>query len=102
MSKIAELIEFLKDDPNDNFIRYALALEYTKIEEYENAKSIFDILVKEAPHYLPTYYQYGNLLAEIGQPGLAEEIYKKGIEIADSQLKIKTKQELQQALFLLD
>jgi len=102
MSKIAELIGFLKDDPNDNFIRYALALEYTKIEEFEKAKNIFDKLILEAPNYLPTYYQYGNLLVEIGQSNLAEEIYKKGIEIADSQLKIKTKQELEQALFLLD
>jgi tetratricopeptide (TPR) repeat protein len=102
MSKIEQLLEFLKENPDDTFYHYALALEYLKVKELTLAISIFEKLIMENPNYLATYYQYGNLLADIGQNELAEEIFKKGITIASIQNNHKTRQELEQAMFLLE
>ncbi len=102
MSKIEQLHELLKENQKDTFLRYALALEHVKLKEFELAKNIFQEIIIEDPNYLATYYQYGNLLAETGDNSLAEVIFKKGIDIATEQNKLKTRQELEQALFLLD
>jgi Flp pilus assembly protein TadD len=102
MSKIEQLKELLKENPNDTFLNYALALEQVKLHNYNEAVIIFQLLVKNEPKYLATYLQLGNLLSELGQNKQAEDIYLKGIEIAISQNKQKAKQELEKALFLLD
>jgi len=36
-SRIEQLQEFLKEDSNDSFLKYALALEYVRVEENEIA-----------------------------------------------------------------
>lgn len=102
MNKIAQLQALLKDDPQDTFLRYALALEHVKLNELAQAVNIFDSLVETEPQYLATYLQYGNLLAQMGQIEKAEGVFRKGIEIAKIQSKFKAQQELEQALFLLD
>ena len=102
MTNIEHLNELLKENKKDTFLLYALALEHVKINDFLKAKNIFQQLIIEDPNYLATYFQYGNLLAQIGDLKLAEVIFKKGIDIATTQNKIKTRQELEQALFLLD
>lgn len=102
MSKIKQLQELLKENPKDAFLRYALALEHVKQKELSLAKNIFEELIQEEPDYLATYFQFGNLLAETGDYALAEQTFKKGIEVATQQNKLKTRQELEQAMFLLD
>jgi tetratricopeptide (TPR) repeat protein len=102
MSKIKQLQELLKENPDDTFLNYALALEHVKLNNNEIAAHIFDILIINESQYLATYLQYGNLLAQIGQNIKAENIYKRGIEVATLQNNLKAKQELEQALFLLD
>lgn len=102
MSKIEQLSEFLKENPDDAFINYALALEYIKINHKEKAIELFKFLVSKEPNYLATYLHYGNLLAEIGETTQAASIYEKGIVVAGSQNNMKAKGELEQALFILD
>jgi len=102
MSKIEQLREFLKENPGDSFLRFALALEFIKIENFDDALKLFKLLVEEDPQYLATYLHYGNLLSATGNSSLAEKIYTIGIDIANAQNKIKARQELEQALFLLD
>jgi tetratricopeptide (TPR) repeat protein len=102
MSKIDQLQELLKTNENDTFLLYALSLEFIKLKEISKSIQIFQYLIENVPNYLATYYQYGSLLNEIGDTRNAEIIYKKGIEIAEAQNNIKTKQELESALFLLD
>jgi tetratricopeptide (TPR) repeat protein len=102
MSKINQLQNLLRETPDDSFLNYALALEYTKINSFEEATIIFENLLLNDPDYLATYLHYGNLLAQLGQNEKAAGIYQKGIVIAEKQNKIKTRQEIEQALFLLD
>jgi tetratricopeptide (TPR) repeat protein len=102
VNKIDQLHEFLRENPKDAFLRYALALEYTRDKEFNLAIPIFEELIQNNPQYLATYYQFGQLLAALGQNVKAELILKNGIEIAKLQNNLKTCQELEQALFLLD
>jgi len=102
MSRIEQLQEFMKESPNDSFLIYALALEYVKINKFSEAIKLFEGLVENDIQYLATYLQYGNLLAETDDIAKAEEIYNKGIEIARLQNNSKTRQEIEQALYLLD
>ncbi|MCC6253267.1 MAG: tetratricopeptide repeat protein [Bacteroidia bacterium] len=98
MNKINQLNEWLKENPDDSFLIYALALEYIKNNQIQEAKKQFDELTQKHPKYLATYLQFGNLLAEMGNKEKAEDIYRKGLEIAIEQNNSKTYKEINQAL----
>jgi thioredoxin-like negative regulator of GroEL len=54
MDRIEKLLGFLAQQPNDNFLRHALALEYIKIGKDEEAKALFTEIVTETPNYVGT------------------------------------------------
>lgn len=98
-SKIGQLLEFLKEDPEDSFTLYALALEYEKYDD-KKAKEQYDLLLKEHSDYLATYYQAGKWYEKLDK-GISKEIYKRGMMVAHKQAKTKTYNELQNALNIL-
>jgi Tfp pilus assembly protein PilF len=100
-SRIEQLQEFLKEDSNDSFLRYALALEYVRVEKNDTARDIFLKLIKEDKNYIATYYQLGKLYESLNDSGKAKEIYKKGIKIAQKSENKKTLLELQEAYNML-
>lgn len=79
--RIRLLKEFLKEDPQDPFPLYALAMEYVKTDPEEAAK-LFNEVLERHPGYVPVYYQAAALFSELGEAEKTEEIYKKGIETA--------------------
>ena len=79
-SRIEQLQEFLEEDGNDSFLKYALALEYVRIDEKDAAKDCFLQLVAEDENYLASYYQLGKLYESVNDLEDAIEIYKKGIK----------------------
>ena len=97
-SRIENLRNMLQTDPNDTFARYALGLEYISINEYENAKDIFEELKTLDPNYIATYYQLGKTYEQLGDENQARKIYEKGIFVSASQSDFHTKEELEQAL----
>jgi len=96
-SRLDQLLQFLQQDPNDPFTIYALALEYRNTDPL-TAKKYFDRLIQDFPAYLATYYHAGMLWIELGLAKQAEEIYRKGMEIAKTTGKTKDYNELQNAL----
>jgi tetratricopeptide (TPR) repeat protein len=100
-NRIEQIQEFLKDDSNDSFLKYALALEYVRIEENNTAKDCFLKLIKEDENYLASYYQLGKLYELLNDLENAIEIYKKGIKIAEKGENKKTLLELQEAYHML-
>jgi Tfp pilus assembly protein PilF len=100
-SRIEQLQEFLKEDSNDSFLRYALALEYVRVEKNDTARDIFLKLIKEDKNYIATYYQLGKLYESLNDSEKAKEIYKKGIKIAQKSENKKTLLELQEAYNML-
>jgi len=98
MNRLTELQQFLKEDPEDAFVKYALSLEYLRLNNLPEAGKIFSQLAENNPPYLPVFYQYGKFLEQTGDPGKAKMIYTKGMEIASSQRNQKTWMELKEAL----
>jgi tetratricopeptide (TPR) repeat protein len=91
-----KLIEFYKEDPEDPFNLYALALEYQKIDTSE-AKRCFELLLTRFPAYLPTYYHAAQFFSGLEQIEFTESIYQKGIQLAQDQRNLKAQQELLRA-----
>lgn len=100
--RIDQLIQFIKDDPEDPFNHYALALEYCKTDE-RRALEIFEHLVKSHPQYIPVYYQLAGLYSRLGETDKAVQTFRNGIAIARQHGDHKTVRELDAGLMeLLD
>lgn len=100
-SRIEQLQEFLKEDINDSFLKYALALEYVRVEKNDTARDCFLKLIKDDENYVASYYQLGKLYESLNEVEKAIEIYKNGIEIAKKIKDAKTLLELQEAYNIL-
>ncbi|HMJ68136.1 MAG TPA: hypothetical protein VK508_04540 [Cyclobacteriaceae bacterium] len=96
MDRIEQLKEFLREDPDDAFNSYALALEYLKSNPRESY-ILFDSLLNSQPNYLPTYYPFAHLLIEMQQPERADAVFKQGLDIARRVNDPKTLRELSAA-----
>jgi tetratricopeptide (TPR) repeat protein len=79
ITRLNKLLEFLKSDPNDPFVLYALAMEYNSQNETELAFNYYLKLITEHPDYVGTYYHLGKLYEKNEQIDRAVEIYKQGM-----------------------
>lgn len=94
--RVKKLLEFLKNEPNDPFTIYALATEYLNEDDLKS-KEYFELLLKDYPDYLATYYHAAQLYADLGMIEEAERTYQAGIALAEKQKELKTLQELRNA-----
>lgn len=97
-SRIEQLLEFINEDSNDIFSRYALALEYWNLNQLEDAKVSFLEVLAIDKEYLAVYYHLGKTLQALNELESANEVFNQGIEVAISQGNQKTKAELLTAL----
>ena len=100
MNRKEFIISELKDNPQDPFNQYLMALEYIKENNRVEAISIFDNIYNTSPNYLPAYYIYALNLIELKSFKEAQLIIEKGIQLANSTNKEKVKNELSQLLDL--
>ena len=98
MNRIEILKGFLKDNPNDSFSRYALALEYVKLSQNDDALREFETVKQNDPGYVATYFQLGQLYQKIGRNHDAEKTFRTGITAAAKAGDEHTKSELEAAL----
>ncbi|PDH51268.1 MAG: tetratricopeptide repeat protein [Bacteroidetes bacterium MED-G17] len=73
-----QIISFLKKEPNDAFLQYALSIEFLAENKKKEAMELLENILKNSPNYLPSYYQLGTLLYEDGEKNKALEVLKKG------------------------
>ncbi|HEY5461749.1 MAG TPA: tetratricopeptide repeat protein [Hanamia sp.] len=97
MDRISKLKEYMKTADKDSFLQHALALEYIKVGNDEEAKKLFNEILKREPTYLGSYYHLGKLLERIGDPLKAMRVYERGMEVAQSANDSHTYNELQAA-----
>ncbi len=95
MSTRLELLKrYLQEDPTDSFLRYALALEFIKLNETNQAYQQLEKLLNDDPDYLAAYYIAGKTAEGLGQNSNALNWYSKGIEVAKMQKDQHTLNEL--------
>ena len=97
-NRIKILQQFLEEDPNDAFSKYALALEYDKSGENQKAVLLMISLLESEPEYLPAYYQLGKFFERTQKNEEALIIYKKGFELARKKGNMHTANELRGAI----
>ncbi|MNX54912.1 Tetratricopeptide repeat protein [compost metagenome] len=96
-TRLAKLLEFLSNDPNDPFVLYALATEYNTSNDTEKALEYYLKLITDHPDYVGTYYHLGKLYQKIGQAEQALDIYQKGMIAARNKRDMHAFSELQGA-----
>ncbi|WP_258104801.1 tetratricopeptide repeat protein [Marinoscillum sp. MHG1-6] len=94
--RIKQLERFIQEDPNDPFLKYALATEYLKNNKRKSAE-LFEDLLKTHPDYIATYYHAAALFTEFGEMEKAENIYTSGIQKAQALNESHALKELQSA-----
>lgn len=102
MNRKELLLDLLRENPNDAFACYALALEYKKEKLPGKARELLEQLRKEHPDYLATYYQLGKLIEDDGDEERALQVYKDGLHLAIRLHDLKTRSELEEAIWMLE
>lgn len=80
--RIRQLNDFLNENPAAPFLLYALATEYFKIGQVDEALHYYNLLRTDHPGYVGTYYHLGKLYETLGQKEDAITTYLQGMEIA--------------------
>jgi len=78
--RILQLKQFIKEDENDLFSRYALGLEYKEEAPHEAIRHFEDVRSK-SPEYSAVYYHLAETYLEIDEPEQARKVFLSGIKI---------------------
>lgn len=95
VNRLERLLEFHENEPNDPFLKYALATEYLRLNNHEKALWFYLELVNKYTDYVGTYYHLGKLYELLKQPEEALKVYEQGILVAK---KIKDQHALNELL----
>jgi Tfp pilus assembly protein PilF len=79
MSRIEKLLEYMETSGKDSFLQHALALEYIKIDNDEEARKLFNEILLREPTYIGSYYHLGKLLERAGEFEKAIKVYERGM-----------------------
>lgn len=86
MTPRRERIEaMLIDDPNDDFLRYSLAMELRKEGLHDESIAKLRLLAQQAKPYVPAFFMAGQQLVELGRIADARSYLRDGIEEARRQ-----------------
>jgi tetratricopeptide (TPR) repeat protein len=81
-NRLQKLLDFIQNEPNDPFLKYALATEYLNINESDKALFYYEDLIINHPEYLGTYYHLGKLYESLNRKNDAVKTYQDGMTVA--------------------
>jgi tetratricopeptide (TPR) repeat protein len=84
-NRLEKLLDFIKNEPNDPFLKYALATEYLRLNDTEKALVYYEDLVKNNPAYTGTYYHLGKLYEALGRRAEALATFETGMKVTQEQ-----------------
>lgn len=80
--RLKKLFSFLENSPNDSFLLFAIAKEYEKQQDWNDALEYYLKLTSKNPNYVGTYYHLGKLYEQLEQFETAFRTYQEGMKIA--------------------
>jgi Tfp pilus assembly protein PilF len=83
MTRREKLEALLQDDPDDSFLRYAVAMEHKSEGEPAKALETLQEVLERDPQYVAAYFQAAQLLAEANQTDPARDLLRHGILVAE-------------------
>ncbi|MEP3478245.1 MAG: hypothetical protein ABJZ55_03270 [Fuerstiella sp.] len=75
----------LEASPEDQTLRYMLAMECDKAGDHEDSLRLFGELMEHAPPYVPAFLMAGQLLARLDRIAEAKATYAAGVIEANKQ-----------------
>ena len=101
-TRLNQLLDYLKSDPEDSFLVFAVAKEYENLNLLDNALKYYLNLKKINPDYIGLYYHLGKFYEKIEEKRLANTTYTEGIELAKKQGDFHALSELNNARMNLE
>jgi tetratricopeptide (TPR) repeat protein len=84
-SRRQKIEAMLVAEPEDQFLRYSLAIEYDNESRYDESVSLFSRLIQDVPPHVPSYFRGAQLLARLDRAGEARQWLRSGIDEARRQ-----------------
>jgi tetratricopeptide (TPR) repeat protein len=79
VNRLQKLLDFLENEPNDPFLKYALATEYVNSNQTDKALAFYEDLINNHADYVGTYYHLGKLYETLNRKAEAIKIYQDGM-----------------------
>ena len=102
MPSLEQLLPLLTAEPDDSFLRYAVAMEYARLGKDDEALGEFAELMRRHPDYVPAYFMGGRTAETKGDIEKAKELYKAGIVVAQRVGDTHAAGEISSALMMLE
>ena len=103
-TRLSQLEAMLADDPNDEFLRYGLAMEFISAGDLATAvQHLRDLIaLNPAKPYVPAYQMAGQSLLKLGRTKEAIEMLRQGVAAAQKQGNSHAAEEMQGLLESVD
>jgi predicted Zn-dependent protease len=85
LSRREKIEAMLKLEPQDQFLRYGLAVEYDNEGRAAEAEAMFRGLITDNPPHVPSFLRCAQLLVQEDQIAAARTLLRDGIEAARRQ-----------------
>lgn len=95
-----DILDLLKDEPNDTFLLYALAMAQIAEGHHAQAVEAFDRVLTNDPGYSAAYYHKAKALIALARPAEAKATLSAGIPVATKKGDLKTVREMQDLMGL--
>ena len=102
MPTLEQLLPLLAAEPDDAFVRYAVAMEYAKQMRQDEALAEFNEIIRRTPDYVPAYFMAGRACEQKGDVEEAKRFYKTGIDVAKRTGDQHAAGEMSSALMMLE
>lgn len=83
MSRLESVRKMLQDEPDDLFLNFALAMEYLKAGQQEEALAQLARAREIDPDHVPAYLQAGQALVALGRKAEAKTVLTEGMAAAE-------------------
>jgi len=100
--RLAFLEKVTAEGSEDPLAWYGLAMEYRKLQRWDEALQTFTTLRTRKPEYVAMYLMCGQMLDEAGRKDEAREWLESGLATAKSKGDSHAASEIESALSLLD
>jgi len=73
----------------DSLARYQLALAYSKLRRFQDARAILEIVLQSRPEFVEAWYQLGINSLAAGDPREAENSLRRAVELRPDEPAIR-------------